>query len=85
MKTVTRQVLFTAILATVVLDAQTSQAEQQELVDRVQELQIQQVQIAANQTRAESGLAELKETVRVARIHASRAGGKHKPRPSLRK
>lgn len=77
MQTVTRQALFMAILATVVLEAQTSQAEQQELIDRVQELQIQQVQIADNQTRAESRLGELKETVRVARIYASRMGGKH--------
>jgi len=74
MQTITRRALFIAILATVVLVAPTARAEQQELIDRVQELQIQQVQIADNQTRAESRLAELKETVRVARIYASRMG-----------
>ena len=77
MKIVMRPPLFVAILVTILLYAQPSQAEPQELFERVQELQIQQARIADNQTKAESRMADLKETVRVARIYASRAGGNH--------
>jgi len=45
----------------------------QELLALVKEVQAQQVQIAANQTKIDTKLAELAETIRVARIYSSRS------------
>jgi ABC-type transporter Mla subunit MlaD len=50
-----------------------------QLVSAVNELKQQQAQIADNQTKIDSKIADLVETIRVARIFMSRAGGKHKP------
>ena len=51
-----------------------SQSEQQ-ILAAVKEVQNQQVAIAQNQAKIEEKVAVLAETIRVARIYASRAGG----------
>ena len=62
--------------------AQTPDAQQQEhLLALVKQVQTQQAQIADNQGKIDSKLAEVAESVRVARIFAGRAGGAHKPPP----
>jgi hypothetical protein len=79
MKTLARRTLVTSILATMSLTAQTSRAEPQQLLVLVKELKVQQAQIADNQTKIETRIGEVAETVRVARIYTSRLGGAHKP------
>ena len=44
-------------------------------------LKEQQTQLAANQNNIDEKIADLGETIRVARLFMSRAGGKHKPPP----
>ena len=46
----------------------------QQLVALVKEVQTQQTQMAENQARIETKLADLAETIRVARIFAGKAG-----------
>ena len=54
--------------------AQTSKNDDpQQLLALVKEVQTQQAQIAANQAKIEAKLAELAETIRVARIYSSRS------------
>ena len=48
--------------------------DDQELLALIKEVQGQQAQIADNQTKIEVKLAELAETIRVARIFAAKAG-----------
>lgn len=48
--------------------------QQQELDKLIRDLQAQQTQIIDNQTKIEAKMAELTETMRVARIFAGRAG-----------
>jgi hypothetical protein len=79
MNTFAPRALFIVILAMVALVTQTSSAETLQLFSVVKELQIQQTQIADNQTKIDSKIADLAETVRAARIFASRLGGAHKP------
>jgi uncharacterized protein YlxW (UPF0749 family) len=63
------------IVAAMPLAAQAPEAnEQQQLASLVKEVQAQQAQIADNQTKIETKLAELVETMRVARIFAGKAG-----------
>ena len=45
----------------------------QQLLALAKEVQAQQAQIAANQAQIEAKLAELAETIRVARIYSSRS------------
>ena len=45
----------------------------QQLLALLKEVQAQQAQIAANQTKIDAKLAEVTETVRVARIYSSRS------------
>lgn len=52
-----------------------SQPEQQ-ILAAVRELQNQQVTMAENHAKIEAKVAALAETLRVARIYSSRAGGK---------
>ena len=52
-----------------------SQFEQQ-ILAAVREVQNQQVAIAENQAKIEAKVAAMAETLRVARIYSSRAGGK---------
>ena len=49
-----------------------AQKDEQTLVALIKEVQQQQLEIAANQTKIETKLADLAETVRVARIYSSR-------------
>jgi len=74
MKAFPRGALFIAVLAT-----QTLRAEPQQPLTLVKELQVQQAQIADNQTKLDTKIADLAETVRAARIYTSRLGGAHKP------
>lgn len=57
-------------------DAQTPTAttNEQDLLTLVKDVQAQQAQIVANQTKIDGKLADLAETVRVARIFVSRGG-----------
>lgn len=48
--------------------------DQQQLMALVRELQGQQAQITDNQTKIEAKMAELTETMRVARLFAGKAG-----------
>ena len=61
-----------ALLSTV---AQTPPAkpDEQDLLALVKEVQTQQAQIVANQAKIDSKLADLAETIRVARIYSSRS------------
>ncbi len=55
------------------LDAQApGQKEDQTIYQLVKEVQAQQTEIAANQTKIETKLAEVAEAVRIARIYSSR-------------
>jgi hypothetical protein len=72
--------IFVAMLGSV--DAQDASAQ---LLKAVSELTQQQAQIADNQTKIDGKIADLGETIRVARIYMSRAGGKHKPPPPPKK
>ncbi len=45
----------------------------QELLALVKDVQAQQLQITANQTKIDTKLAELAETIRLARIYSSRS------------
>ena len=47
--------------------------EDQEFLTLVKDVQAQQAQIVANQTKIDSKLADLAETIRVARIFSSRS------------
>jgi len=46
--------------------------EEQELVALVKEVQAQQLEIAANQTKIAAKLADVAEAIRVARVYTSR-------------
>jgi hypothetical protein len=65
-------VMFLALLSS---PAQTPaiKPDEQELLALVKEVQAQQAQIVANQTKIDSKLADLAETIRVARIFSSRS------------
>jgi hypothetical protein len=46
----------------------------QRILELVQEIQAQQAQIADNQTKIDSKMADLTESIRVARLSAAKAG-----------
>ena len=50
------------------------QRDQQQLTELVRQLQSQQAQIIDNQTKIETKMAEVTETIRVARTFSGRAG-----------
>ena len=52
-----------------------------QLLAAVNSLKQQHAEIADNQGKLDQKIAEVGETIRVARIFMSRAGGKHKPPP----
>jgi len=52
-----------------------------QLLATVNRLTQQQVEIVDNQGKLDQKIADLGETVRVARLFMSRGGGKHKPPP----
>jgi peptidoglycan hydrolase CwlO-like protein len=76
-------ILTLALLAILVamLSSVGAQDARAQLLKAVSELTQQQAQIADNQTKIDGKIADLGETIRVARIFMSRAGGKHKPPP----
>jgi len=84
MKAFAQKALFISILGTLPLIAQVSHAEAQDLLGLVKELQVQQTQIADNETKIETKIASAAETIRIARIYASRLGGPHKPPPPIK-
>ncbi len=73
-KNFTVSLLLLAIFAAMLCPAKAQNASTQ-LVSAVNELKQQQAQIADNQTKIDSKIADLVETIRVARIFMSRAGG----------
>jgi hypothetical protein len=68
-------ILFLTLFAMLSSVAQTpdSKDEQEKLLILVKEVQAQQSQIVANQTKIDAKLADLAETLRVARIFSSRS------------
>ena len=68
-------ILFLTLFAMLSSVAQTpdSKDDQEKLLILVKEVQAQQSQIAANQTKIDAKLADLAETLRVARIFSSRS------------
>jgi hypothetical protein len=79
MEAFARKFLPTAVLITMWLAPQSSRADAPQLLPVLKELQAQQAQITDNQTKIDTKIADLAETVRIARIYASRLGGAHKP------
>jgi uncharacterized protein YgfB (UPF0149 family) len=51
------------------------------ILQSVNALKQQQTQLAENQNNIDQKIADLTESIRVARLYMSRAGGKHKPPP----
>ena len=75
MKTTTFSALIGLILLAVSGSAQNpASPNEQRLLALVQDVQAQQAQIAANQEKIDSKLAEVAEAVRLARIFAGRGG-----------
>ena len=66
---------FIAVLLAAPMAAQAPDArDEQQLVALLKEVQSQQAQMAENQGKIEAKLADLAETLRVARIFAGKAG-----------
>jgi hypothetical protein len=63
---------FLALLATSATRGQAPEASDEKLLALVKEVQAQQTQIVENQGKIEAKLAEVAETIRVARIFTSR-------------
>jgi hypothetical protein len=79
-KSVTIAVCFITI-ATALVWPVRAQDKSAQLIAAVNALKQQEAEIADNQGKLDQKIAEVGETVRVARIFMSRAGGKHKPPP----
>jgi uncharacterized protein YgfB (UPF0149 family) len=56
-----------------------AQDPQPPILQSVNALTQQQTQLAENQNNIDQKIADLTESIRVARLYMSRAGGKHKP------
>ncbi|HEY6204554.1 MAG TPA: hypothetical protein VIW21_00130 [Chthoniobacterales bacterium] len=67
------------VVSAILLAASRLAAADQPLATVVRELKAQQAQISDNETKIEAKVANLAETIRVARIFTSRGGGVHKP------
>jgi len=65
-------ILLFTLVAALPLAAQAPDANEQQLVALIKEVQAQQAQIAANQTKMESKLTEIGETIRVAHMFSGR-------------
>ena len=65
--------LLLMIFCTVAQAPDASGGNEAQLLALVKEVQAQQLQITANQTKIDAKLAEVAETIRVARIFSSRA------------
>ena len=67
-------IAFAGALSIISSSAQApAQKDDQALLRLVKEVQAQQLEIAANQTKIEAKLAEVAEAVRIARIYSSRS------------
>ena len=60
-------------LFTSVAQTPSAKPDEQELLTLIKEVQAQQAQIVANQTKIDGKLTDLAETIRVARIYSSRS------------
>ena len=75
--------LFAALFALSLIGLFTANGQDQnaafqgKIMELVKDIQAQHSQIASNQTKIDTKLADLTETIRVARIFSSRAGGGH--------
>src|SRR3954466_12923157 len=67
-----------AVTAVIVWPAH-AQDQGAQLFAALDRLKQQQTEIAESQTKTDEKIATLAETIRVARLFMSRAGGKHKP------
>jgi septal ring factor EnvC (AmiA/AmiB activator) len=68
-------ILLIALAAAVPLAAQApDKKDEQELAALAKEIATQQAEIADNQSKIDSKLVELQETIRVARLFAGKAG-----------
>lgn len=85
MKTTVRSILVAALLATLPPAAKAVNPEDEQLLNVVKELTAKQAQLTENEGKIESKVSDLAETVRVARLFMSRAGGTHKPIPPVKK
>jgi hypothetical protein len=65
-------IALSTISSTIAQAPASAQPEEQTLLALIKEVQQQQIEIAANQTKLEAKLADLAETVRIARIYSSR-------------
>jgi outer membrane murein-binding lipoprotein Lpp len=79
MKAIVGSILAAAILATIPLAAQAPDTEDQQLLKLVNELTAKQAQLADAEGKIETKVTELAESIRVARLMMSRAGGPHLP------
>ena len=67
-------ILFTLALVIPISAQSPDGRDQQQLANLVRELQAQQAQIADHQAKIEAKMAELTESIRVARLFAGKAG-----------
>ena len=73
MKRFVAAILFAGALSITSSSAQApAKNDDQAVLQLVKEVQAQQLEIAANQTKIEEKLAEIAEAIRVARIYSSR-------------
>jgi hypothetical protein len=74
---------FAALFAIALIGLFTASAQDQnalfqgKIMELVKDIQAQHSQMASNQAKIDTKLADLTETIRVARIFSSRAGGGH--------
>jgi uncharacterized protein YgfB (UPF0149 family) len=83
-----RKLLLNVVLPAIfagTLSFASAQDTASQLLESVNALRQQQAQIAESQTKTDEKIADLVETIRVARIFMSRDGGKHKPPPPPKK
>ena len=74
--------LFIVLMRTSASQAQAPQTtDAQRVLEVVKALQVSQAQINDNQAKINAKIADLAETIRVAKIEASRSGEKHIPPP----
>jgi hypothetical protein len=77
-------VIFLLALGAAFLWPAHAQDQQAQFLAVINGLKQQQAVIADNQTKLDQKIADVGETIRVARLFMSRAGGKHKPPPSTK-
>jgi hypothetical protein len=80
-------ILFLALvsLCAAVYSSTDTQNAPLQVLDAVNALKKQQLELADSQSKIDEKIADLAETIRVARIYMSRAGGVHKPPPPPKK